>query len=617
MKSRSKTTPLIAIVAILLVGYAVLISGLLDTSLWADEGWTIAASAEANPLDTLTEWVAVDVHPPLFFINLNLWRRFTGDSLFELRYFSVVLSMLGIAMMYRVGWMLFGVRAGLLAALFYGLHDLVTVLTHEVRHYPQQMTFSILAVWMYARLWQKPTGGRGMAFAVAGAALLYTHYWGGLLLAGLGIHALMMTWRHNRRWWGMLFPFIGIGLLFLPWLPALYNQITLERPGGLPHALENSRQVYSVLIYQLVGIPELFWVILAAVGAMGAFSTRRYSPSHQSVIPLLWAVLPPALSITINTVYPTLSFRSLAVVVPGVILLAAHGLAQFRAREQVVMVLFAVLYALSTTSAGPIDRPDWPVITDYAAAHSTADDVILLENDTDEFSTAYYLDQHPVPVDYAHSEAVRIHEPESYTAFLDETLANHQGVWVLKLGWPPLSDIRPELAARGFIESAPERDYGIYNDRPILLWRLDRIPQGEPITRFGDLLTLHRGDFRASADAVTVNMLWSAQAVPERDYTVSVFLRGTADSGGTFRNVDSRPLEGESSTLTWTPEGFYFDSKIIPTTDLPAGDYQVGVQVYSFTDESFTEIENLPAQPCDDDPECRFVILGMVNISPE
>jgi len=139
------TNTLLQITIILLLGFAVLISGLLDTSLWADEGWTIAATAESNLVNVVTEWVVGDVHPPLFFINLSIWRSFTGDSLFELRYFSVIVSMLGIAITYRAGRSLFGRRAGLLAALFYSLHDLIYVLTHEVRHYPQQVALSALA----------------------------------------------------------------------------------------------------------------------------------------------------------------------------------------------------------------------------------------------------------------------------------------------------------------------------------------------------------------------------------------------------------------------------------------------------------------------------------------
>ncbi len=592
----------------LLLGAALFITGLTDTSLWADEGWTIAASAEPDPLRVVSEWVAVDVHPPLFFTNLNLWRLFTGDTILELRYFSVLWSLVGVALAYRIGGELFGGRAGLLAALFYALHDLIAVLTQEVRHYPQQMALALLVPGLYWRFWQRPDRWRGIAFVLGAAALLYTHYWGGFVLLALAVHALMTRTRRLRPF---VLAFGGAGLLFAPWLPVLYHQITLERPGGLPHALENSRQVYAVLVYQLAGIPEWLWLILALVGAFGAYAAMppRYKPSPASLIPLLVAVLPPVLSVLVNTVYPTLSFRSLAVIVPAVILLAAHGLAQFRARERRVVLAFIVIYSLTSSSAQPIERPPWPQIAAYMTQRSGENDVILLENDTDEFALAYYIEHTGTGVDYAHTEAERLLRPASYAAYLDAALDGKTGLWVSKLGWPALADIRPELEARGWVQSAPELDYGMYNDRPILVWRLDRIPDGPPRATFDETLRLLRAEAIQHDDGVTVNLLWSPAEMPAQEYTVSAFLLGPA-----FANHDSRPLDGLSPTSDWEAGGLYFDSLRVDTAGLPPGEYAVGVQVYSFADIDFSQIVNAPVDDCSADADCRFIVIDTLTL---
>lgn len=608
-----------ALVPILLLGFFIFVHGLMDTALWSDEGWTIAASAESNPVAIITEWVAVDVHPPLFFIGLNFWRNFTGDTIFEMRYYSVMLSMLGIAVAYRLGKSVFDNRAGVLAALFYALHDLVRVLTHEVRHYPQQMLLSTVAMWLYWRFWKKPTRGRGIAFALAGAALIYTHYWGGFVLLALAIHALITRWRQLRTYAIRTYAiaFVGIALLYLPWLPVLYNQITLERPGGLPHALENTPYVYAVLTYQLIGIPELFWTVLAVIGTTGlliAASThwvRRILPTQGGLMLALAALLPPVLSVLINTVYPTLSFRALAVVVPAVIVLAAYGLSQFRTREQYALLVFVLLYSISTQSAGPIDRPPWPEMSEFVATHTTPLDTVLLENDSDEHTFAYYLDQTGADIDYAYTESTRELKPETYPTYINEALTDKNGLWVVKLGWPPLGDIRPELAPYGFLPTTPEIDYGMYNDRPVLLWRLDRLPQSPPVTVFGDEMRLMTAEALPHQQGVTVNLLWWSMGVPSQEYTVSVFVRGAE---GTFRNDDSRPMNGLSPTTTWQPDGLYFDSHVIPIDNVPPGEYQVGVQVYYFLDDNFSQIENIPASACDDDPDCRFVIVDTVHI---
>jgi len=643
----ARKIPFIVLLAIFLLAFAFLVHWLDFTSLWADEGWTIQATNESNPIVTVRDWVAVDVHPPLFFIGLDGWRLFTGDTIFELRYYSVMLSMLGVAVMFRLGQAVYSIRAGLLAALFYGLHDLVKVLTQEVRHYPQQMLMVAVVLWMYWRFWQKPTRSKGVIFAVAGAALLYTHYWGGFVLLGLAVHALITARKHLRPF---IFTFLGIGLLFAPWIPVLIQQITLERPGGLPHALENNRTVYAVLIYQFAGVPELFWIVMCAAGLVGSFAliangkrdnggfkaprrlgegfgVRALLPTPASLLPLPIIILAPLLSIALNTVYPTLSFRSLAVIVPAVMLLAAHGVSRFRMPEQSFIIAFIILYSLSKTSAQPLERPSWPQIADYLAAHTTAQDAVLLELDTDVDPMAYYLKQENAAIHFYLTERVRELEPERYPTFLNDALAAGGGAWVAQFGWEAEKDIRPWLNGLGYELSAPvitllpPDSFGAvppggtpfrYNDgRPIMLWRLDRPPQSAPLTTFGENLRLLSAEVMTHENNITVNLLWSPLNTPEQDYTVSAILLA---NGVGAANHDSAPLDGLSPTLSWQPDGLYFDSHAINTANVPAGDYQVGIQVYRFTDESFTQIENLRADDCTADADCRFIVVGTVRI---
>jgi hypothetical protein len=151
----------------------------------------------------------------------------------------------------------------------------------------------------------------------------------------------------------------------------------------------------------------------------------------------------------------------------------------------------------------------------------------------------------------------------------------------------------------------------MYDDRPILLWRMDRIPQDAPRTVFADTLELFSAETKLTGDGAVVDLLWSASNTPDQDYTVSAFLMG---ADGTFVNHDSIPMNGLSPTTGWQADQYYFDSHLIPTDNLPAGDYRVGVQVYYFTDSSFTQIETVESADCSDDPNCRFIIVATVHI---
>lgn len=600
--------------AILLFGAYWLSHDLTATSLWADEGWTIAATNEANPALVISKWVYGDVHPPLFFIGLNVWRQFTGDTVFEMRVYSVLITLIGVALLYRLGRALFSERAGWIAALLFSLHDLVVVLTQEVRHYPQQQTLTILALYTYWRFWRKATMRRGICFALAGAALLYTHYWGGLVLLAVALHALITRYRQLPRY---IFANSGITVLFAPWLPAIYHQITLERPRGLPHALDNSWVVYRTLANQLMGVPEIFWICLAVVGVAGLFISRhprQWLPTPATLVPALVVIVTVGLSLLINTRYATLSFRSLAVIIPPTLLLIAHTLDQFRRNEFVIIFAFMLLQSVAITGAQPVERAPWPTVATFINQHSADNSGILLEMDTDDMPMQYYLDQTSPSLPVLSSESLRLNTPDAYRADLVAWLAQQDGLWLVKFGYFAY-DIRPEIEAEGFVQSAAPIEYGRYADgRPIALYRYDRVPEAAVAT-FGDVLALVRHDVRLDDEQLTINLLWSPTVTPDRNYTVSLFLLTEA---GTLAlpNQDSYPFEGRSPTLLWQVGGSYFDNGQFNIGALPVGRYRLGVKVYYFTDTDFSQLEIASPSDCSSDRACEFIVIDEVEIRP-
>ncbi len=96
---------------IVLLAFVLMIHDLTRLVLWADEAWTIEASD--GTLQNTVERVGEDVHPPLFFIELNIWRRMTGDSIWAMRYLAVLLTAISTALVIRLGHDLFGGARGL------------------------------------------------------------------------------------------------------------------------------------------------------------------------------------------------------------------------------------------------------------------------------------------------------------------------------------------------------------------------------------------------------------------------------------------------------------------------------------------------------------------------
>jgi len=611
---------LMIMVGVLLVGAGLLTRDLHDYQpLWVDEGWSIAAAQQGTLID-VTEFVAADVHPPFYFQLLAIWQTVSGESIVALRYLSVLTVLLSAALVYKLGRGLVNPYAGALAAGLFLLHDLIGVLGREVRQYPLTQLLAVLVMLLYWRVWITPPAdnrlrGRLAAFVIAGVALLYTHYWGGFLLLALGLHTLITQFGRLRAY---IAAFALMGALFLPWVPVVLRQISGEADGGLGHALPANRAGFDILTFQLLGRPETLWLILLAVGAVGCYFhmrehtwalpytlLRRYNPG---LMPALAVLIPVGASFAISFAFPTLSFRALSMIVPAAMLLIALAVANFHTYERAVLTLIIIALSLSLTAARPAVRLPWPDVAAFVAHYTDDTDAILIETDFDTYAYDYYLrGQNPdATVLFTEVERRRTFDTfEAFTADLNTQLENVDGLWITR--YSSDIDLLPTLEAAGWRRTASvfwDTEVGV----PVETWRYDR-PTDAELTTFGDALILRQGAAQIVPDGVAVSLLWSPTQNLVTNYTISVFL---LDADGVLvAQNDSYPLGGRVETAGWSADSLYFDGHLLPTTDLPAGTYTAGVRVYTFTDETFSEIAVQAPSHCNG---CDFYDLGTVEI---
>lgn len=184
----------------------------LDTeSIWHDEAWSIRAidSPWGTPDDNT---------PPLYYLTLHgLQRLGVGDSAFALRYGSVLIFLLVVAMGYRVARDWYGQLAATTAATLLALSPLLWEYAQEVRAY---IAVPLLVLIL---LWGADRAIRGKKWAwqvllVAELAALYTHNLAVLLVVWLNAVLILYWGWHNRqklvRWCASQ---MAIGLLYLPW----------------------------------------------------------------------------------------------------------------------------------------------------------------------------------------------------------------------------------------------------------------------------------------------------------------------------------------------------------------------------------------------------------------
>src|SRR5690606_8901696 len=104
-----------------------------------------------------------DVHPPLYFELLHLWRLLSGDGEAGLRLLSAFLGTLTLALTYTLGRRMArgtlspggAALAGTLAALFLAVSRFAIAWSQEIRMYALASLLAVLAVWAARRVWER------------------------------------------------------------------------------------------------------------------------------------------------------------------------------------------------------------------------------------------------------------------------------------------------------------------------------------------------------------------------------------------------------------------------------------------------------------------------------
>lgn len=206
---------------ILLLAFVLRVYRLGDQNVWWDEGLTVWSARKS--LADMTLWTAGDVHPPFYFWLVWPWIRLVGESEFAVRFLTVAISILSVALLYALG-----VRLANRPVAFLGMLLLATSRFHiwwaqEMRMYSLAALAGLASLYFAVRLMQDRTWRFWLAYVLSTAAALYTIYLAGLFLIVENIFFLfaLFTYSAYERRRAIIFWFtsqLAVVVLFLPWL---------------------------------------------------------------------------------------------------------------------------------------------------------------------------------------------------------------------------------------------------------------------------------------------------------------------------------------------------------------------------------------------------------------
>jgi uncharacterized membrane protein len=322
-----------------------------------DEAWIVHGTLEKHSVSEMTQWVAVNIHPPLWVAVADWWVDSFGQQEVMARTLSTLFTLLTLAFVFRLSTDLFGYSVGLWAVFLLGAASFFQFYGHEFRPYSALSTCTVALQLTFMRWVRKPDFRHALAFVTAGIAALYVHFFAFYVLASLALFLIVFARWNKGLYLRAAGLFLAIGLSYLGWtLPFLYA-INVTNPGGINYALNSNWNTLMVLYsrmwlrpYELGGLLFLtaaFVPVNAAKNRLSSLAQSvsepfRFNPDWRKWYPLFIPAGILLLAYVVNQHVHNMTQRSLVILIPSMAIFLAYGLVTLPRPAQFALALLVI-----------------------------------------------------------------------------------------------------------------------------------------------------------------------------------------------------------------------------------------------------------------------------------
>jgi len=619
----SPVLPWIALIALLILSAALRFYRIDAQSLWYDEG-NSARIAERS-VQLIVEGAAGDIHPPLYYVLLKLWRAIFGGGEGALRSLSALAGVGTVVLTFLIGREGFNMRIAVMAAFFAALSPFAVYYGQEARMYALLAFAATLSTWaLLPALLRRDWSPRcAVIYVLATVIGLYTQYAFPFVMVAQGVCFVLANiatvnpekisnpLRVVRTY--IIANLIALAL-FAPWLPIALRQIRGWTVA--PQDYQLGTALLDCLRWIVVGrtLPQSeAWLALIVVGGLvliGLLVNRsQTSNASTSWINLTWLMLVlfalPLALLFIFKLYRDAYLKFLLVCVPPLALLVAQGMDAFVARAKMnvqsmkwpsaltiplfafYFLLFIFLFAPSLNNLyfnPAYARDNYRGIAQMLARDKRDDDAVLfLAPNQWEVFTYYWSDvEKAIPLTYRPSSDAEV---DAQMHRLVQGRARLFVLYYAEREADPNGWYERWLAANAF--KADQQWIG--NIRLAVYHAPQELGEPQQLNaRFGDQITLELAQLpppvRAKqaahvGDVLPFRFVWRTQQPLTQNYKIFIHI-GPVD-GAAAAQTDSEPVAGDRPTTSWQPNEPIIDAHAIwlkPDT-LP-GIYPIWIGLY-------------------------------------
>jgi hypothetical protein len=608
---RLGTGPVTLLAAVLLVAMVALhTANFSGRDFREDEIYTVHAAQIMNTSEVV-QWIGTGgVHPAGWRVIAVWWVQLFGEAGKTepvARYFSTLVTLLALALVWRLGADLFGWPAGAYAVFVLGTLPFAQFFMGEFRPYSALVLVTAGLTLTLLRWVRRPDFAHALGFVGMGVVALQTHYFAGYVLAGLALAFVLLV-----RWeWGLYLRafglFAAIAISFTAWLLPLAHRF-LAGAGGVPYALPSDRLFFRGLHDQMMLEPVAIGRLLLFVGGLailgagiaglrgreaGPAGRFRFGAGGAALTVLIVPAVALALAFVANR-FATGSAtpRNLIILVPYLALIAAVGLQRLPWQARLAAIVLLTYPALTEFRTYRPNAPYRALVAFMAPAYQPGDRLVahVMDNRASTQVLAYYLaDRLPGGLDRARvmhiggsshrypfdpiarqvftSDAATLAE---FARFLDGA----ERVWLIMYNRTGLLDPFLEVLGRDFAgarRAVLQDDTSVYE---IVEYR--RLPADlRDLARFGAAINLRGwnlpdGVSVRACQPVPFESWWHAADAPGADLGIGLALADASGQG--VARVDAE-LSG-ARTLDWRAGTYHLDERTLNIPcDLLPGEY--------------------------------------------
>jgi len=249
----------------------VLRSGELFTEMmWSDEILTNYAAGQKT--SEAPAWIArFTVHPPLYYMGVNLWTNLLGAGPIPLRVYSLLWSLLQIALVWGLVKHLLGAKAGIIAGILMAANPMHVLMAAEARMYMQASTMGLISSLLILKwldeISPKRRGIILIAYSFAALGTIGSHYVAGSILFAHGILVLTHFYEKPMRLVSFTVAGLFVTTVFLFWIMYVFESKNGTLVGNDMDWLKLGLFPLPRLIFVIFNFPYDDYGILGATGS--------------------------------------------------------------------------------------------------------------------------------------------------------------------------------------------------------------------------------------------------------------------------------------------------------------------------------------------------------------